>query len=89
MVEALACGRPVLISNKVNIWREIAGDGAGLVEDDTLPGTERLLARWFGMPADERLAMGGRARASFERRFQIDRATAGLVEQLRGFGVRG
>ena len=89
VVEALACGKPVLISNKVNIWREIDEDGAGLVEDDTLPGTERLLARWFALPADERLAMGRRARASFERRFQIDRATAGLVEQLRGLGVRG
>ncbi len=31
VVEALACGKPVLISDKVNIWREIAADGAGSV----------------------------------------------------------
>jgi len=33
VVEAMACGLPVVISNKVNTWREIAGAGAGLVVD--------------------------------------------------------
>ena len=89
VVEALACGKPVLISNKVNIWREIAEDGAGLVENDDAKGTMRMVARWFVLSAEERLEMGRRARAAFEQRFQIDRATAGLVAQLRGFGVQG
>lgn len=30
VAEALACGTPVLISNKVNIWREIQAGGGGL-----------------------------------------------------------
>ena len=89
VVEALACGKPVLISNKVNIWREIEADGAGLVEEDDTDGTMRLLARWFALSADELAAMGRRARAAFEQRFQIDRAAAGLIEKLRGFGVQG
>ena len=89
VVEALACGKPVLISDKVNIWREIAEDGAGLVENDDSKGTMRMVARWFALSAEERAAMGCRARAAFEQRFQIDRATAGLVAQLRGFGVHG
>ena len=29
VVEAMACGVPVLISDKVNIWREVVADGAG------------------------------------------------------------
>ena len=87
VVEALACGKPVLVSDKVNIWREIDADAAGLVADDTVPGIETLLTRWFALPADERTAMGRRARTSFEARYQIDHATAGLVEQLRRFGA--
>ena len=31
VVEAMACGCPVVISNQVNIWREIKEEGAGLV----------------------------------------------------------
>ena len=89
VVEALACGKPVLISNKVNIWREIDADGACLHADDTFEGTAELLARWFALAPHERETMNRRARASFESRYQIDRATAALVEKLRGFGVAG
>jgi glycosyltransferase involved in cell wall biosynthesis len=34
VAEAMALSRPLLIPNKVNIWREIEADGAGLVVDD-------------------------------------------------------
>ena len=88
VVEALACGKPVLISNKVNIWREIVEDDAGLVTDDDAFATAVGLERWFALSGGERVVMGQRARASFERRYQVDRATAALVAQLRGFGVR-
>ena len=60
VVEALACGRPVLISNKVNIWREVSEDGAGLVDEDDLPGTVRLLERWAAIPETERGQMARR-----------------------------
>lgn len=78
VVEALAVGRPVLISNQVNIWPEIEGDGVGLVEDDTLEGTERMLRRWFALGQGERDAMAGRTRASFERRFTMNRTALAL-----------
>ena len=85
VVEALACGKPVLISNKVNIWREVQEDGAGLVADAGPDGTAALLTAWFAWSADEREALGRRARASFEKRYQVDQAAAALVEKLRGF----
>ena len=87
VVEALACGTPVLVSDKVNIWREIEADGAGLAAGDTASGIDALLSRWFALSADERADLRRRARSSFESRYQIDHATTGLVDQLRRFGV--
>jgi glycosyltransferase involved in cell wall biosynthesis len=82
VVEALACGTPVLISNKVNIWREIAADEAGYVENDDLAGTARLVDRWVGTPPNVRAAMKGNARACFARHFEINRATDSLLKAL-------
>jgi glycosyltransferase involved in cell wall biosynthesis len=78
VVEALAVGRPVLISNQVNIWQDIESDGAGLVDDDTVDGTVRLLRRWFDLPTPERDAMSARARQSFIRRFAMTRAAVAI-----------
>ncbi len=71
VAEALACGLPVLLADKVNIAAEITADGAGMREPDTLAGTERLLARWTELPAAERQAMGKRARECFHHRYDM------------------
>jgi len=71
IAESLACGRPVLISNKVNIWRSIAEAEAGFVETDDLPGTERLLASWFNLAPEKQLKMGTNAKECFRQKFEI------------------
>ncbi len=83
VVEALAVGRPVLISHQVNIWREIETNGAGLAEDDTLEGTVRLLRRWFDLLPAERAAMAARAQPCFAARFSM-RRTAVAINDVFG-----
>lgn len=82
VAEALACGTPVLISNKINIWREIEADGAGLVENDDLAGTASLLKRWVAIPDGSRQTMRENARTCFANRFEIERATDSLLEVI-------
>jgi glycosyltransferase involved in cell wall biosynthesis len=82
VVEALACSTPVLISNKVNIWREIVEDGAGFADEDDRDGTVRLIERWTAVPAAARETMRTSARKCFERRFHIDDATESLLQIL-------
>lgn len=84
VAEALACGVPVLISNRVNIWQEIVADGAGLVANDDRAGTVALLLKWLAMPLIERENMRDRARKSFERRFEIHQAVNSLLKVLKG-----
>jgi len=82
VVEALASRLPVLISNKVNIWREIAQDEAGLVEDDTEEGTFKLLERWFCMSAKAQDTYRANAHRCFAERFEIHRAACSLTNLL-------
>jgi glycosyltransferase involved in cell wall biosynthesis len=79
VAEALACGRPVLLSDKVNISAEIARDGAGLMELDTAAGTERLLERWIEMPVEEREKMSARALECFHARYDMREGAKTIV----------
>ncbi|QUN30588.1 glycosyltransferase [Cupriavidus sp. KK10] len=80
VAEALACGKPVLISNKVNIWREIENDGVGFVDDASVAGTTRNLKRWLSLTNEDYRKMSVKARRSFDERFHIRRAAERLVE---------
>jgi glycosyltransferase involved in cell wall biosynthesis len=71
VAEALACGKPVLLADKVNIAEEIAEDGAGLMEIDTAEGTLQLLERWIAMSPAERTAMAERASSCYQRRYDM------------------
>jgi glycosyltransferase involved in cell wall biosynthesis len=83
VAEALSCGTPVLISDKVNIWREIDAGGAGLISGDTAAGTLQLLNRWLALDDAARAAMRTRARTCFERHFRIDTAADRLLATLQ------
>jgi len=82
VVEALSVGLPVLISDRVNIWREIGHGRAGLVRSDTLDGTQRLLEGWLRMTEAERAGMRQGARKTFLERFEINRVADRLVDIL-------
>ena len=83
VAEALSCSTPVLISNKVQIWREIAADNAGLIAEDTLEGTRDLLMRWLALDATQRGAMARAARHCFESRYASQRFATVMSEIYR------
>jgi glycosyltransferase involved in cell wall biosynthesis len=89
VAEAMACGTPVLITDKVNIWREVEAAGAGRVGADTQEGVEHMLRNWLLTSAVEKTAMRPLAREGFLKRFHIDAATADLLRVLAlAAGVR-
>lgn len=83
VIEALSCSTPVLLSDKVNIWREIESGGAGLIEADTPEGTERLLERWLTLPEMERERGKKKARACFENHFESGRVANVLTRVIQ------
>ena len=83
VAEALACGKPVLISNKVNIWREIESEKAGIVADDTYIGTVELFENWLKMKPEEFQLMKNQTLSCFIKYFHISRATVRLLEIIK------
>ncbi len=87
VAEALSCSLPVLISNKINIWREVTLHGAGLVESDDSTGTRLLLERWWKLPQDERAAMRLRALECFQTRFEVTSTGNTFISALHMLGM--
>ncbi|RZK44519.1 MAG: glycosyltransferase, partial [Hymenobacter sp.] len=83
VVEALACGKPVLISNQVNIWREIEAAGGGLVAPDTLLGVQQLLNHWQQAGATGKTKLQARARATFEQEFAVGPAAHRFLQAIQ------
>jgi glycosyltransferase involved in cell wall biosynthesis len=83
VAEALACGVPALISDKVNIWREVAEANAGLVAPDTLEGATMLLESWLALDEAGQRQLRDQALPCFESTFEIQRATENLLGTLK------
>jgi glycosyltransferase involved in cell wall biosynthesis len=83
VVEAMACGLPVVISDQVNIWREIEGDGAGLVTPCEAGAVADAIARLIADP-ELRRRMGAAGRAAVAQRYSWDK----VAEQLEAAYVR-
>jgi glycosyltransferase involved in cell wall biosynthesis len=86
VAESLACGKPVLISNQVNIWREIEDCDGGFVAQDTLEGTLAILEKWVNLDAAQKFKMSDKARECYEQNFSIGPAALKFIIAL-GAGI--
>ena len=88
IAEAMACEVPVLISDKVNIWREVSANGAGLVAKDDLNGTIDLLQTWLRMSAEKKQIMRQKAKECYMKHFEIHQTATSLIDTLYAKGVQ-
>ena len=86
VVEALACGRPVLITKPINIAPDLATDGCAIVEEDTAAGVRALLTRWIVLSPETRISMGERALLSFAARYDMRKNTAVILQAFNSTG---
>ncbi|HEY2892121.1 MAG TPA: glycosyltransferase [Dongiaceae bacterium] len=92
VVEAMACGVPVLISDKVNIWREVAADGAGRAAPCDATAFAGEIAAMLADPA-ALAAMGAAGRQAVSQRYdwsviaeRLENVYAAIVAGRRDFG---
>jgi glycosyltransferase involved in cell wall biosynthesis len=82
VIESMACGKPVLISNQVNIWREIIEAGAGFTGADTAAGTLEMTEQWIQLSAGQKQNMGMLARLGFHNMFALPAASGRLKNAI-------
>ena len=81
VVESLACGKPVLISNQVNIWKEIEQFQAGIADHDTFSGTKSVLEKWMHYQPGQKISMATNALHLYKDKFSVDQ----FAKQLASF----
>ncbi|NBB79011.1 MAG: glycosyltransferase [Verrucomicrobia bacterium] len=84
VAEALACGTPVLISDKVNIWREIIDRRAGWAASDSVASVAECLKDWLELAPEARNDARVQARATFLEVFEAGQASHRLAGHLLG-----
>jgi len=85
VVESLAVSTPVIISNKVNIWREIESSRGGLVCDDTVESAESAIRQWvFAIDNDQRSDYKKSALQCFDKFFRIRSCAEKIRSMIAG-----
>ena len=82
VAEALSCSLPVIVSDKVNIWRETMSYWAGLVSEDTLDGINYSLRRWSSLTCEEITDLRARGKKCFDERFNYALGAAKMLEKV-------
>jgi glycosyltransferase involved in cell wall biosynthesis len=73
IVEALACAKPVLTTNKVNIWKEIKDSNSGIISDDTQEGISKMLETWVSLSPVIKEELGKNALQAYKDNFDIQK----------------
>lgn len=83
VVEAMACKKPVLITNQVNIWREIQNGEGGLISSDTQEGIFNLLQSWNKLPEMKKLEIGENACEIFREKFLVEKTALKMLDYFK------
>lgn len=92
VAEALSTGTPTLITDKVNIWREVLEGSAGFVRKDDIDGVVGLLSDWLCLSENEKNNMRVNAELCYRNNFSIESLVQDLevivLEVLQKNGIR-
>lgn len=88
VAEAMAAGKPLLLTNKVNIWREVVECGGGIVAPDDQAGVTSLMSQFLALSEGERTLMANNSRNGFLQKFEIGKASYSLMTILENITTR-
>lgn len=83
VAESLACNLPVIISNKVNIWREIDDSNSGLICNDELRSLTDVLSDWSLLSKKQIKNLEENSIKCFLKNFEIQNSIKILINTLK------
>lgn len=87
VVEAMALAVPVLITNKVNIWREVESYGAGRAVVDEIEGVSEGLQFMCRLPQSQFRTMADNARKCFLEQFDLEKNAIEFLNLMTRLGT--
>jgi len=82
VIEALTCSTPVLITDKVNIFKEILDANAGICAQDNQESLRQKLSEWNRKMPSEKTKTEQNARLLFEQKFSLEKSTQLLMDAI-------
>jgi len=82
IAESLSCSRPVFITNKVNIYKEIIKSNSGLVSSDTTNGIYKMLLKYSRIDKQTKSQMNKNALSCFIKNFDLNNSKNDLHKFL-------
>lgn len=89
IAEALALAKPVLITNKINIWRDIEDDDAGVVVNDDSESVSLGVAKLCTLSAPELQLLSRNARRCFETRYDLRQVAISMIDLIYDASLSG
>lgn len=83
IVEAMACAKPVLITDKVNIWREIKAGEGGFIGFDTEESVYKMLKDWLSLSSQKKIKIGENAQNTYIQHFSIIKMADNMINVFK------
>tara|TARA_B100000989_G_scaffold288883_1_gene260064 strand:+ start:551 stop:1714 length:1164 start_codon:yes stop_codon:yes gene_type:complete len=80
VAEALGCGLPVAISNKVNIYKKIESGKSGIIFNNNPKGLNEALKLWLSLSPDKKLEMSQNAINTFNNEFNLENISKNFLK---------
>ncbi|QYA25193.1 glycosyltransferase [Gramella sp. MT6] len=80
VVEAMACTKPVLITDQINIWKEIETGNGGFISKDTEEGIFQMLKKWYNLSDLTKAEISLNAYKVYRDKFSIEKTALKMVE---------
>ncbi len=83
VVESLACSKPVIISNQINIWREIESENAGIICNVTKEGLSSAFVKWFDLSFRQKELMQINAKNVYLKYFHTNSTAKKMFDSIK------